>query len=365
MNVIRTNLTKYFLMVIIIIVLVSAPINTGKVKGAEKVGKYTRNKFIIVIDEGHGAIFGYRELISFLTRFNDSLYASEGVYINVYSVNGRINSSTVIGIDLLIIPPTNGSISYTSEEGSVLLNYIKFGGSVLILGAPFDIGTSVNPDLSYLNDLLIYMKQDISFYYEAGSGDSIRDDINGDGNIIYITQDTADKEITELFLNVNDSIKVSSCSISYRQKNNTYVIRTESTAYRVNNKMQVFYNNSGYNVFVARKISYGIITVMGFGEILTNISAPNNMPWVNISENFWFSYNLIKWLLKLNRWVIEERTRMHPIHLYLAIISLPVLAIYPIALRIDEKRRKKIEERKHEVKISDILKKVREKEKKK
>jgi len=360
---IRTNLIKYA-SIVLIVALVLAPTSISRVKGAEDAGKYTRNRFIIVIDEGHGAVFGYKELISFLIRFNESLYASEGVCIDVYSINGKINSSTLIGVDLLIIPPTNGSVSYTSDEGEVLLDYIKVGGSMLILGAPFDIGTSTDPDVSYLNDLLIYMKQEISFYYEMGSGDLIRDDINGEGSIIYLNQDNADNELEELFYNVNNSVKVSSCSINYKQENNTYAIKTKSTAYRVNNKMQVYYNNSGYNVFVARKISYGVLTVMGFGEILTNISSPNNTPWMSMSENFQFSYNLIKWLLKLDRWVVEERKQMHPIHIYLLIISLPVIAIYPMALKIDEKRRKKIEERKREVKISEILKKTREKEKK-
>ncbi len=363
MNDIRTNLVKFSLIILIAILLL-APINMSLVRSESGAKSYTRNRFIIVIDEGHGNVFGYKELASFLTKFNETLYMSEGVYINVYSVKGKINSSTVIGIDLLIIPPTNGSVSYTSEEGEVLLDYIKFGGSVLILGAPFDIGIGSKPDVSYLNDLLIYMKQDISLYYEAGSGDLIRDDINGDGSVIYLNKSNADEELGELFQNVNGSIKVSSCSINFRQKNNTYAIKTGSTAYRVNNKMQVSYNNSGYNVFVARKISYGLLTVIGFGEVLTNISSPYGSPWMSIPEDFQFSYNLIKWLLNLDRWVLEERKQMHPLHIYLLIGSIPIIALYPIAVRIDEKRRRKMEKKKREVKISEILKKAREKERK-
>ncbi len=336
-------------------------INTLCIHAQEK--RYIKREFVILIDEGHGPFFGYKELSIALAFANESL-KYENITIKVYTIDGRINSSTLLGVDLLIIPPTNGSSDYTQEEGRALEKYIKIGGSVLILGAPYLRKRDKNPDLSILNELISSMNVsfDARFYHEGGVGDVVGDVINGEGEIIIIRETYASDELKDLFRNIS-SVEVSSASIELREEKDVYVIKTPSTSYRVNGDGAIEYNNSGQVIFAAKEIEEGLLALIGFGESFTNLTSPKGFSWVSMEANKIFFANLIKWMLRLDRWIVEEAAPAGPIYLYILLAAIPLISLYPVARRIDKKREEAIRKKKEEIKISEILKKIREKEK--
>ncbi len=327
--------------------------------------KLLRSEFIVVIDEGHGPVFGYREFIESLKFVNDSLYESNNIVLRVYTLNGEINSSSLTGIDLLMIPPTNGSERFTRDEASVISDYIRMGGSLLVLGAPFVVKTGEKTDLSVLNDLLYMMELDlgIEFYYEGGVGDLIRDDINGQGEVICINKEYASDDLSDLFSNMTDSLKVRTASLVIHRKEEILTMRTPPTAYRMDGDGNIYYNNSGYTVFASKEVRYGLVTVLGFGEVFTNTTGMNNKPWIAVQENMIFFTNLIRWLLRLDRWVTEEVQSIGPIYIYVLAGSIPFIVAYPYAIKMDKRREERIKKKKEEVKISEILKKMREEKK--
>lgn len=327
-----------------------------------------KTEFILLIDEAHSPLFGYKELIESLGTVNETLYNTEGISLKVCSNEQKFNSSSLIGVDILIIPPLNGTGVYTREEALAISRYIKTGGAVLLLSAPTITGAETNPDIAAMNQLIELLDIDIAFefYYADGSGDFLRDNINGEGDILYI--DTSEKyyisdDLRPLFDEVDGSIKISSGSLILRDEEKVEVIKTAPTAYRVKGNGEITYDATGYTIFALQKIELGIIATAAFGPSFTNLTSPSGNSWLTFTENMIFLANLIDYLLRLDRWSIEAIQPIGPIYIYFVVASLPLIAIYPYATKVERKKRKKIEEKRKEVKISEVLKKIREQEK--
>jgi len=327
--------------------------------------EFTRTEFVILIDEAHGPFFGYKELKTTLKYVNETLREKKNITIYVYSLDGKINASTMIGVDLLLIPPTDGSVTYTKQEATWIGRYVMTGGALLILGAPYIKERKENPDVSVLNNLMLLSNLSLGFdfYFEAGVGDLVRDEINGQGDIIFVKEEYAADDIRSLFNNINGSLIVRSSSLRIYDSKDLMTIKMPSTSYRVDGNGDFEYNNSGQVIFASKEVSDGLVVALGFGEAFTNLTGVDDEPWNSIEENVIFFTNLIEWMLRLDRWTIKKVKPAGPLYIYILIAALPFAVAYPYA-RVADKRREELEKkRKEEVKISEILKKIREKEK--
>jgi len=317
--------------------------------------KSLRTEFKILVDEYHGAMIKADELYS-LKILNETLKDYSAI-LRVLRLNERINYEDLYSIDLLIIPPTNGSIAFSDDEKNAIKSYIKGGGSLLVLGVPYMGGfKEFNPTI--LNDLFEYIFGfgQLGFFTKDMRADIVIDYTNDNG-FLNLTKENVKGENLESLL--NGTIIVKSASFE-RVSSDFEIIKTSSVAIRVDKDEGIYYNESGFIVLAMKEIGKGKVVATGFGQIFTGIKASfeYNVSWVELGDNKAFVINLLKYLINLKKWEIGGNIIFpwlpETLPIILLAISATSLGLYPIAKRKDIQRRAKLEEKRKKVKISEI-----------
>jgi len=318
----------------------------------------SRDTFSILIDEGHGPLFGYNELRDALEYLNNT------ITVKIYVNTGEIDRTKLTGIDLIIIPPPNTSATYTQQERLALKEYVTYGGAVLMLGIPLlSSGENMNP-LEF-NAIIRAVFDGVPFaYYDRDvSADIVYDDVHSSGEILNISRETVLTNMTELFENVTN-IYLRSASIKISDKAKTKSIYLKTSAYSVSKNGIINYNNETVSVLASKEISGGILTVIGFGEAFTNKISPLGARWIDLGDNKQFFKNTILWMLRLDRWLAEDIRPAQDIYIYFVIASSISLCIYYLAFKKEQKEKALKAKAKETIKASEIIKKIREKKEK-
>ncbi|MCD6491124.1 MAG: hypothetical protein ACP6IQ_00015 [Candidatus Njordarchaeia archaeon] len=346
---------KKISLVIICLFLLSTSTMIYGLKANDEQGKLVREIFNILIDEGHGPIFGHRELMDALNYLNKTLKVR--VYVNTES----IDYTKLAGIDLVIIPPSNGSIAYTQQERKAFKSYTMYGGAILLLGIPLrNDGTNMNP-LEF-NSIIrtIFDSSPFMYYEKDGMGDIIYDDIHASGEILNLSVEMLHTNITELFENIT-TINIRSTSIRILDDKNVKMINLQASAYSVSKDGTINYNNGTITIMASKEISRGILTAIGFGEAFTNIKSPYGSPWIDLEGNKNLFKNIILWILRLNRWFKEDIKPAQDIYLYYIITSGISFSLYYIMFKREQREEILKRKAKETIKPSEIIKKIREK----
>ena len=184
----RSKKTIVLLLLFITSLLVIANSTTIKICAQ----KSLRTEFKILVDEYHGTIIKADELYS-LEILNNTL-KDYGATLRVLRLDERISYEDLYSIDLLIIPPTNGSVAFSDDEKEVIKSYIKGGGSLLVLGVPYmESFKEFNPTI--LNDLFNYLFgiEQLSFFSKDMRADIVIDYTNNNG-FLNLTEENIEGE---------------------------------------------------------------------------------------------------------------------------------------------------------------------------
>ncbi|MHA1615857.1 MAG: hypothetical protein ACTSX9_00875 [Candidatus Njordarchaeales archaeon] len=331
---------------------------------------FIKEAVVIAIDEHHAPLFGYKELMIAFEELNNSL----SLPLKVTVLRGQINATFLSGVDILMIPPNSGYVRYASEEARAIASYVSLGGNVIFLGVPIDETFRDNVSVVLINDLLSDIETynitvGFRFYAKNEKSDIIYDYVNGNGSLLILQNSTIfdDEELKEKLLeNVSAPIYLETASLEIIEESEDLMkIRTLPTACSIDIDNEIRWEQEGFPILVVKKINDGKIIGLGFGQVFTNITSPLGIPWIEVGDVAKFFINLFQWVLDIDKWRVERTLPVRPVYVVFLILPLPALAIIPIASRKEREVAKKREERKKEVKISEIIKKIREEEEKK
>ncbi len=330
--------------------------------------KLLKSKVIIAIDEYHAVLFGYKELRRALKELNYSL----PIPVEVVTLKGELNSTFLDGVDILLIPPNNGTIRYMDYEVRAVAHYLIHGGNVIILGAPIigDFRTTIS--FFYINllisDLASYnVTIGFKFYSKNERSDLIYDYVNNNGSLIILQRDTVFSEENlkdALLANISEPIYIQTASLEITGNPKELItIRTLPTACSINIDNEIRYDPDGFVIFAAQNIERGKIVGVGFGQIFTNFTSPLGSAWIDTGGASKFFINLIKWVLDIEKWRVEKLAPVKPVYIAFLVIPLPAAILIPVVAKREKEIKRKREEKKKEIKISEILRKIREEEK--
>ena len=318
-------------------------------------------KFVILIDEYHGGVLNMKDFLAGFQKLNKSLP------LTIKELDKEIEIKDLAEVDLLIIPPKTSGKTYTDTEREIISDYLNNGGSLLVLGSAennIDLG-SLN---SLLNDIAIgerILSDQFEFYLVNNGGIRLYDEFSPSGNSSAIVVNVTKQEDVSKILSRNvSSIVVGSVAINVYSKNATVLKATETT-YGVDENGDYHFTNSTPDIAAFEEFKNNArVAIMGFADSLTNKTSPLNKPWIELYDNLQFFVDIMNWLLKPELYKPENVVRPTGLYLYFIIIA---AAITPIAFALDiieRKAEQKKREKEAQIKISEVLKKMREEKKK-
>ncbi len=306
---------------------------------------------LILIDEGHNEIFGYKELTEALSFTEETLRTP----IDVKKINGELNDSILSLTDMLILPAIQEGGSFSAGELRAVRSYVNEGGSLFVLGLPYS--ESVTPDLHSLNTFINFAG--FNFSITNGKGDIVQnymqtgsDDLIVNGTLLSLTKTLASDSALKFFNGVR-RIRVRSSSLTITKEGNVSKIYAPPQSFSVSNSSIV--KRGKLPLFSTGSVGEGYITALGFGRAFTNCSSPLKKPWINMADNKVFFANVLSWLLRQKG--DEEKETVDPRYVFL---SLGIVGIIGSVVSIFRRKRKEKRKEKPE-KISEVLREIRKK----
>ncbi len=324
-------------------------------------------KFIILIDQFHNQTISTSYFMPLLQELNKT------VPIRVAELHERITLKHLTGVDLLIIPPKMEGLTYISSETDAMNEYLRYGGSILILG-----GFNKTVDLSNMDFLLRSLeindrsiRSRFTFHLEpVEQGEDIVDkgvylynELTpfSDKSILDIKLE--DQEITDVINTNATELVVQSVAISVKTDKATKIIAPATTYGRDANGYICCYTNSTPVIGAVEAFNKTRVALIGFGEALTNMSSPLGKPWIELGDNLIFFKDLLLWLLKPELYKPQNIIRPTYITWYFIIFAI-IITPLTFVLRMHERRKEaEKEEKERQVSISEVLRKVREERK--
>lgn len=299
-------------------------------------------KYTIVIDASHGLAINVSALKMGLENITALIEREYNVSIDVWVFEeGRINKTTLSGVNIWFIPPLNGSIFYKTFEINALKWFLEEGG-ILIVSSSAYISYNPHPDPLVLNDILrgLELGTKVRFYHYEGSGDTLYDSINGlvNGCVINITGNFMSRKLREY---LNKSLIIRSSSIEVLNPSEFLVINAPPTAFSLNGNLSVSYGN--FSVFAMNKTETdGAIVLLGFAEVITNATSPLGVPWLKLGDNLQFIKNLLIDLLQVRQRIKTQVTKLtFPLCLIYFVLGAILLVLSIIKLGRKPKRIKR------------------------
>ncbi|MEX0568955.1 MAG: hypothetical protein Q6363_007335 [Candidatus Njordarchaeota archaeon] len=312
----------------------------------------------IAIDNSHDPVS-----LNFSKAFK---YLNQSLNNKVYThyINGTINSSTLSGTSIYIILPSNKTFS--DNEKNIIKSYLRRGGIVIIMGMEYIKNRDFNPDIIIMDDLLSSIPFDfkVRFNYTKGLGNVLVDPLSQD-YYLHITEEMYTKSMRDFLGGTTFDLVLMSTIITVEASNisSLKIIRPPAWSYALCGDGTILYFESGASIFFAKKFGSGLLITLGFATSLSDIIVPEyNLSWIDIAENREFWITLIKSALN----VLQEKSLFQ----YSTLIWLiplgagTFLIIYGLVMSVITKKKRKVtKEKPEEPKISEIIKKMREKKK--
>jgi len=322
-------------------------------------------KFIILIDEGHNQIFSAKDFLEGFYLVNETLP------IEVYELHEPIDSKVLSGVDLLIIPPKSSGSTYKTDEVEAISKFIERGGSLLVLGT-----TNTSADMGLLNLLLEQIEINdepigdyIQFLLVKGSPIKLYDDLSNPSKIeslLSINVSMWSGEASNVFSEVNGTILIESAALNVLEYNDFIILNASETSYGLDQDGELYFANSTPAIGALKTYGeFSRVAVLGFTEPLTNRTSPLGDKWINLGANKEFFKSLITWLLRPQAFKVENIQRPTELYLYLIALAIILLPIAYVVNLYERKIEKKKEKKKEEIRVSEILAKIREEGKKK
>ncbi len=343
------NMRLILLMLLLLVIFLPGTYIIGKENGQQR--------FVVVMDVYHDPV-----LLNFSKAF-EYLNESMGSRISLYKFNESLKETSLSGVAMYVIPPFKGS--FDTKEKEIIKSYVERGGVVLILGCDYVKGRDFNPDTVLMDDVLstFDLETKISFHYTAGLGNTIIDPFSND-SYLHIGEQQYTKSLKEFLGGKTYDLILESGVLTVETENisEERLILMPEQAYALAGDGTVLYFESGAVVFAMEKCGEGWVIVMGFSVSVSDLVEPKyNKSWIDIGENkdFWVAL-ITKVLTEKQKLGAEGVIHINPDILWEAPIAVGVVCVVIGVLfagRAPPKEERKV------IKISEILKKAREKAK--
>lgn len=316
------------------------------------------NDVIIAVDAYHSpALLNFSKAFKYLSNALNNR-------THVYYINSTLNSSTLSGVSIYVIPPSNKTFS--DREKNIIKSYLRRGGIVIIMGMEYIKGRDFNPDIVIIDDLLSSMSLDmkVNFNYTKGLGNVLIDPLSQD-YYLHITGDLYTKPMRDFLVGKTYNLVLMSTVITIESPNTSSpkIIKPPAWSYALcGDGTTILYFESGTSVFFAEKMGDGLLVVLGFATSLSDLIAQEyNMSWIDLADNREFWISMVKSALNIRH---ERSLFQYSTFIWLIPLTVGVLLIAcgPLS-SIVTRRRKRVVKKRVEPKISEMIKKMREKEK--
>lgn len=303
---------------------------------------------IILIDEGHGEIFGYSEIKKAI------LYADRKTNFNIEAETIKeLNSSILSYANLLILPAVNNTGSFSSEEIEAVGTHLRGGGGVLALSLPCK--GRVKPNFPAFNRLLDFTG--VEFNIEQEKGDIVHNyklegDGRSNGTLLSLNESVAKGIAQKKFFEGINEICVRSSSLKLSSNHNFSKVTTQPFSFSVNTNGKIV-RRGQFPLLAARKVQKGRFTALGFGKAFTNKTSPLGKPWINLENNTMFFTNILDWLLAMEK---EDENVTFPLYYSYLFLGVASILIAGTVVALQKKQKKKPKK-----KISEAIKEVRKK----
>lgn len=313
---------------------------------------------VIVVDTYHNPV-----LLNFSKAFN-YLNDTFNNRTRVYYINNTLNSSTLSGVSIYVVPPSNRTFS--DKEKNIIKSYLKRGGIVIIMGMEYVKGRDFNPDIIIMDDLLSSMPLDmkVNFNYTKGLGNVLIDPLFQD-YYLHITEDLYTEPMRDFLGDKTYNLVLMSTVITIESPNisSLKIIKPPTWSYAVcGDGTTILYFESGTSIFFVEKVGDGLLIALGFATSLSDLIVQEyNMSWIDMAENREFWVSIVKSALNIQheRSLFQYSMFIWLIPLTTGIILIACGLLSSIVIR---KRKKRVKKR-VEPRISEIIKKMREKKK--
>ena len=318
------------------------------------------NRIVVVLDTYHKpALLNFSKAFEYL---NESMNHS----VSLYKLNHSLSRSTLSGVAIYVIPPSNKTFS--DEEKEIIKSYVRRGGILILMGLDYVKDREFNSDIIILDDVLSSIPLDtmIHFNYTKGLGNTIIDPLSND-SYIHINSSHYTEPLKEFLGDETYNLILESAVLTVETPNvsSEMLIIPPAWVYALSGDGTILYFESGITIFAIEKYGDGYVISLGFSISLSDLVEPNSgSPWIDLGENKDFWLAVIKNSLKLSARIQYQKTYITILWMAPMVggIGVFILSIYFIATRPRVVPKKK--ERK-EVKISELLKEMRKTREKK
>jgi len=259
---------------------------------------------------------------------------------------------------MYLIPPSNKTFS--DEEKEIIKSFVREGGILVVLGMDYVRGRDFNADIVIMDDVLsaIPLEAEIHFNYTGGLGNTIIDPFSND-SYLHINETFYTKPLRKFLGDKTFNLIIESGVLTISSANLTQerIIMLPPWAYVLTGDGSILYFEKGAGIFAMEEYGDGLVIVIGFALSLSDLKEPQyNVSWIDLGENKDFWIALIKNSLNIHskKQYLIESTYVWLIPTIIGVI----LIIVSVLMSIHAIRRPK-EEKKKEIKISEILKKLR------
>jgi len=310
-------------------------------------------RLVVVIDSYHDPVLSNFTIA--IESLNESLEGCVDMYYN----NDTLNSSTLSGVSIFIVPPFNKT--FTDSEQEIIRKYVSRGGILVLMALDYDSNRGFNANPVLFNDLLsaIPLKSHPRLNYTIG-GIGLRyiDPLSNDSFLhINSSQHFTQALKTEYLHNkkYNLIVEPTVITVEVEDINDIPAIVPPAWTYCISGNGTVIYFESGATIFVLERYGQGYVVVCGFAISLSDLENPlYGHPWIELGDNKKFWTDLLTSLIRLPE---EANNVINPS--YIAIL-LGGLGIIFIATAVIISRREKPAKKK-EISISEVLRKMRKK----
>ncbi len=319
----------------------------------------TENELVVVMDVHHKpALLNFTKAIGYL---NETLNSS----IRFYQLNDTINYSTLSGVAIYIVPPSNNTFS--DSEKKIIESYVRRGGILLVMGLDSVKDRDFNSDVIVMDDLVSSIPLDtkIHFNFTKGFGNTLIDPLSND-SYLHINESHYSDALKDFLGGKTFNLIVESTIITLDTINisKEMIIHPPPWTYALCYNGTIFYPEGGITIFAMEKYGLGYVVVFGFSLSLSDIVEPTyGKAWIDIAQN------KDLWVTILKNLLLSSIRRYQKYFWNTTALWLPPLVVgatlIVLSIILIIKKGKKIEKakEKREVRLAEMLRRMRRKEK--
>jgi len=341
-------------LIIIMLILFMSAISNTVLLSAEKSGG---EDIIVVMDIFHNpALSNFSKAFKYL---NESL----GGRVRLYKLNESLAPTYLSGVAMYVVPPFRSD--YDREEIDILRDYVRAGGIVIILGMDYVAERDYNPEVPFIDNLVAKLSTNVKirYNYTKGLGNTIIDPLSED-TYLHINEDQYSDELKKFLGGKTYSLIVESCVLTIPPANmsSAKYIKIPEWAYAITGDGTILYFESGATIFAIGGCGKGLVLAFGFALSISDVVEKNyNKSWIDLAQNKEFWVEVIKHALaERMSWLVygEERGPIDISLIWKSSIALGSILVIIGGFLV--KRRPTRKPKRKVVKISEILRRTRE-----